>query len=1433
VGQTTSLNVNALLGGDKWGGPEGKGVSLTFSFPWTGSGTAVFAGYGFGNYSSLNEQTATYHFGLSVTQQGAALAALQSWADVANISFSQVSETSSDVGDIRFGWTSAQNKTSDGSQAWGWTRLPASYPAAGDIWISTLASGATATDWSVGSFNYNALLHELGHALGLKHPFEGATILPSSLNNLTYTVMSYTDARHNIYSSFGYVGGSYGLDAQSVVPSTPMVLDIAAIQYLYGANLTYHSGNDTYTFDNSKPFFKTIWDAGGTDTISVSNFNLPCLIDLTPGNYSSLRIQSSVNLGDLATTYDGTNNLGIALGCIIENIIGGGGNDTLIGNDSNNSLSGGGGADILRGGAGNDTLDGGSGNDTIDGSTGSDEIIYSGLRANYTIVQTTNGFSIFSVADGTDSLTDIEFAKFTDQTVDLSAWDSTLPTVVSFSPADEATGIVVTSDIVVAFSKNIVRGTGNIVLKDASGKVVATYDAATSSNLSISGNTVTINPSSDLSYSSGYRIEFALGTVKDFAGHSYAGTTDYNFTTSNNSAPTFVAAGTGRVTADLNRDDSGGLVAVQADGKIIEAGSSNFDFAVVRYGADGTLDTSFGNAGKVTTSIGSGPDWAQDATIQADGKILVAGYTYSSFGSVPDFSLVRYNTDGTLDATFGNAGKVMTAISPSTNGGGSDVAYALALQSDGKIILVGETTVQARYSIDFAIVRYNIDGSLDLTFGSGGKTTTSIDPGTDSASDIAIQTDGKILVAGWTGEPIDFAVVRYNANGTLDAGFGSGGKVVTAIGPSHDYGSSLALQADGKFLVTGKTWTGSDYDVGVVRYNTNGSLDATFGNGGKVVTHIGPSTDEPWTIAVQGDGKILVAGETNNGSKSDLFVARYNSDGSLDPSFGIGGKVSMATGNSYSSGEVKLNVQSDGKILVGGTALNNGNSDFLAVRYNVDGSLDTTFGRINTLTGTPTFTEGGSAVVMDSDVKIYDAELSSTGNYSGAKLSMMRHGGANAEDLFSATGSLSFSGGLIALGGVALGVVTTSVGALNLTFSGGTQAQIDSVLEQIAYGNASDAPPSIVQLDWIFSDGNVGIQGPGGALFTTEIKSVSIAAVNDAPTPTKGRVSTLEDVAYTFALSDFPFDDPDAGSALSAIKLISLPDSGQVTLKGSQVVAGWEIFPADISAGLLTYVPDPLTFGERTFKFSLSDGIVFGGTAVMTISVSPIAPASGASSPGQHIIGTSGNDNLVGTASSEMIVGGGGNDILDGGGGTDTAVYTGSRNTYSLNRNGPTWLVADGTAYRDGNDMISNIERLQFSDTKVALDLGVSQSGGDAALLIGAVFGKSSLADKSLVGQVLTFFDSGYGMWDAANALVNAGIMDNFAGGASTTAYVNMIYKAVVGQTATAADTATLAALIDNGVYTKANFLVFVAEHQVNQINVDLVGLQQTGMQYS
>jgi uncharacterized delta-60 repeat protein len=387
----------------------------------------------------------------------------------------------------------------------------------------------------------------------------------------------------------------------------------------------------------------------------------------------------------------------------------------------------------------------------------------------------------------------------------------------------------------------------------------------------------------------------------------------------------------GKVTTAIGAgNDFAYSIALQSDGKILVAGysdnGSNNDFAVVRYNANGSPDTSFGTDGKVTTAIGAQSDYAQSVALQSDGKIVVAGYSFI-VGNY-DFAVVRYNTNGSLDTSFGTDGKVTTAI-----GAGNDFAHSMALQSDGKIVVAGEIATGVG-SDNFAVVRYNTNGSLDTSFGTDGKVTTAIGAGSDLAYSMALQSDGKIVVVGSSGNIINygFAVVRYNTDGSLDTSFDTDGKVTTAIGAIGDVAYSIDLQSDGKIVVAGTSYNGSSYDFAVVRYNTDGSLDTSFDTDGKVTTAIGAIGDVAYSIDLQTDGKIVVAGTSYNGSNNDFAVVRYNTNGSLDTSFDTDGKVATAIGASSDSA-YSIALQSDGKIVVAGGSYNGSNDDFAVVRY--------------------------------------------------------------------------------------------------------------------------------------------------------------------------------------------------------------------------------------------------------------------------------------------------------------------------------------------------------------------------------------------------------------------------------------------------------------------------------------------------------------------
>ena len=347
------------------------------------------------------------------------------------------------------------------------------------------------------------------------------------------------------------------------------------------------------------------------------------------------------------------------------------------------------------------------------------------------------------------------------------------------------------------------------------------------------------------------------------------------------------------------------------------------------------LDVTFDTDGKVTTDISTAADNIFFIAIQSDGKIVAAGN--ATFSGVQRFAIVRYNTNGSLDNTFGTGGIVTTAIP----GSGADGAGAVAIQSDGKIVAAGYTF---NTTLDFAVVRYNANGTLDTSFDTDGIAIAPIGVGNDVASAIVIQTDGKIVLAGRAliGAVKNFGLARFNANGTLDNTFDTDGVTITAFGTTDSEIKSIAIQTDGKILAVG---SGSD-GFALARYNTNGSLDNTFDVDGKITSDAGAGKG----VVIQSDGKILAATALNK-----VFgLVRYAADGTLDNTFGIGGKViTQFVGDAESS---TLVLQPDGKIIVAGWSyLPTSLLDFALARYNTNGTLDSSFG-----TGGKIYTDMGS-----------------------------------------------------------------------------------------------------------------------------------------------------------------------------------------------------------------------------------------------------------------------------------------------------------------------------------------------------------------------------------------------------------------------------------------------------------------------------------------
>lgn len=417
-----------------------------------------------------------------------------------------------------------------------------------------------------------------------------------------------------------------------------------------------------------------------------------------------------------------------------------------------------------------------------------------------------------------------------------------------------------------------------------------------------------------------FTVILAVATVGTATALAAAGDLDLTFGTN------------GKVTTDMGSgymemvDD----VVQQQGGKIVVVGRKWLDEAtaetmLARYNADGSLDTSFDGDGKFTTGLVGEDIGTSTLALQQDGKVVVGGPVGVFEAVTPDyhFELVRYDTDFSPDTGFDGDGKLTVDFD-----GGDDIIRSVGIQQDGKIVAVGQSQSAGDHS--FALNRYDSDGALDTDFGGDGRVTTPFGSSYDAAYSVKFQPGGKIVTLGVTtdGSDRNFALARYNSDGTLDTSFDVDGKQTTDLGSTDDSPGSLALQQDGKIVAVG--------GPALARYNIDGSLDTSFAGDGKSALDL-----RLLDIALQQDGKLVVAGSSREEGTlyySDFAVARLKADGSLDTSFhgdGIATTDFRSPGYSFGALDVvrALTLQPDGKLVAAG----NTSIDFALARYELTG----------------------------------------------------------------------------------------------------------------------------------------------------------------------------------------------------------------------------------------------------------------------------------------------------------------------------------------------------------------------------------------------------------------------------------------------------------------------------------------------------------------
>jgi uncharacterized delta-60 repeat protein len=676
-------------------------------------------------------------------------------------------------------------------------------------------------------------------------------------------------------------------------------------------------------------------------------------------------------------------------------------------------------------------------------------------------------------------------------------------------------------------------------------------------------------------------------------------------------------------TSTPNGNDIAHAVAVQPDGKIVVVGQTNvngsLDFAMDRYLTNGQLDPSFGNGGEVITDFTGSQDIAYGVAIQADGKIVVVGQAYAG-STFFDFGVVRYLSNGQLDTSFGTGGKVTTDFS-----GIDEAATAVTIQSDGMILVAGRAG-----SGHFGLVRYTSTGQLDTSFGTGGKVTTDINQNsTDQANAIALQPDGKIVLAGYSGS--HYALARYTSSGQLDTTFGTGGILTADLAPStNNVAQGVVVLSSGRIVAAGYSNGQTGFDFSLMAFTPTGQLDTTFGTGGKVDTDMsGSSIDEAQSILAQADGKLVVSGFAFKNGSYQFAVATYLSDGQLDPNFGTGGKVltPIGTADAMVGGAA---FQSDGKIVVAGVAsMSTTGKDFTVARYISDAPPVA-------IAGGPYTVQEGSSIILDGS--------SSSDPYTPTS-ALTYAWDLNSNGIYGETGAAATNGNEVGMNptfvtGQLDGPTTVTIhlrvtNAEGLTSTNSTTIQIQAAPPTVDAGsNQTVHEGDTVNLSGTFTDpgaadtfsqswtvtdasGHVVASGSGAMLsfvpsddgtytgaYTvsdtdgggTSTGTVTITALPVAPTVNAGTNQTVNEGDLVFLSGTFT--DPSSTDAFSQTWVVT-DGSGQRVASGP--------------GASLSFTPTDDGTYTATYSVTDTDG-GFTGTGTVTITARSVAPIVNAGS---------------------------------------------------------------------------------------------------------------------------------------------------------------------------------------------------------------------------
>lgn len=1215
------------------------------------------------------------------------------------------------------------------------------FPPFGSVWFNALEPDLV--DPVVGGYGFLTAIHEIGHALGLDHmgDYNGAGFWsPSSYqDSMVLSVMSYFGPRYAapLYSSEVMQADWMARNGQTYSPQTPMVNDVSAIQAIYGVSTTTRTEDTTYGFHstvagvlaevydftrNTSPIL-TLFDSGGIDTLDCSGWSSPSRINLAPGAYSSAN--------------DMTNNLAIAWSAVIENAVGGSGDDVIVGNLQANRLQGGGGADDLSGGAGNDTLVGGAGNDHLDGGEGNDTAVFTGAFGQYTVSISGEIVSIFSIAEGQDLLQGIELFQFADGLRTLAELsgpgDESPPTVLKLAPADDADAVSVGANLVITFSEPVKLGTGTLQLLSSTGAVLRSIDVAGNAGIRIAGNVVTIDPGANLASLTGYSVVVPAGSFVDLANNPFGGITDpkaWNFTTAiaDTVAPVIVSI----TPADNAIGVSPSANLVIAFNEDVQAGSGQI---VIRDGAgavwrsissaDTTQVSIVGGTVTINPAVDLNPGSGYSVTVDAGAFVDLGGNAHAGLlaGGFWNFSV----SNATDDYPYTTATPGVVTV------GGAAVGGVIE-KSDDRDLLRVDLLAGKTYVID---VQRTEGGLPDPYAGLFDPSLVEVAHDDDSGG----SGNARITYTPKTSGPHFIAVIDY--------GGGTGGYTVRASIPDTVAPTLQSIMPlDDAVQVSVATNLVLTFSEPVLAGNGSIRLVAADGSLWREIAAADRSQ-----VSISGSTVTLnPEGQLNPGTRYSVLIDRTAFRDAAGNAFA--GVSDLATWNFVTRSNLiiddyPMSPTTPGEVVPGQAPLsgsidsiNDGDMFRITLESGVTYQFDMTH-------------PAGSPV---------DPYLVLFGMQPSMPLIAYNHAWASGQTDARLTFTPTVSGTYFlvayddgeATGGYELSAIVPIDDHLGSLDSTSRVAPGQSATGRI--GVASDVDM-------------IGLVATAGKEYTVTLSSTGAHGLSDP---------FLRAMSTTGALLA---RDDDSGGGLNA-----------------------QVHLAPDADGLIMLVVTDAAAGTGDYQLRVVERHVVTGTA-----------------QADRLVGDARDDSLRAGAGNDTLQGGAGDDILDGGTGLDTALYAGAASSYSVVLGPHGFTVLDRLG-PEGLDLLAGIERVQFADAGLALDL--DGHAGITARILGAVFGRGALAERAYVAIGLRLLDGGMSEQELVQLAVDA----RLGPGASHGAVVDLLYTNVIGQAPSAAERAYYVGLLDSGAFTVAGLALMAEQSEFNAQHIDLTGLAETGL---